>query len=178
MAQLGGEFTDELRAVLATCSSSSVLQDCESELEPLPDCEVNDPRVAAEDEWASLLGGIGLKLAALRVRRRLFLSGWPHRWALALSSGERASLIQAFKLDREAWEALRSLNPRPADVEKHLRRHQFGCTNVQQFLAGMKVCGWRWCDRFGAMVDEHFTTNVGAACRKHLVHMFGLWVWG
>lgn len=161
VSDLNGGFLDQLRAVFSVLESPSALTDCEFEMQLPGRVPQNSPMFFEEDEWAAMLGGLRLNLVSNRARRRLWLFGWPRRWAKVVDDKVDARLvIREFQADLEAQRNLEGKMGKDADLVRLHRRSQFRCASIRQFTEAMPHLNWRCGETFRHMLLQHFSLNV------------------
>ena len=153
-----GAFVDVLRDVLSTLQDPAALKDMAYEFRsadgPADDATV----ILVEDEWANMLGFLCLRLLGRRLKRRLFMWGWPHRFVEATDLESLQVVMREFRMDYDAYVALQG---QPANAPQHATfcalkdRSQFGTVAVQQFLAGCKASSWVATRDILELADEH-----------------------
>lgn len=143
-------------SILSTLSSPSDLEQCKFATTPAA-CEALQEDMAAENDFADVLGQYIVSLAALRMRRHLqLLVGYPLGLLRVFRrDGAADEVLKRFKLDAEIFAELESMTHRSTALEALYRRHLSRKTSVKQCLAALSELDYCTSTDFEGMLKSH-----------------------
>lgn len=105
--------------------------------------KVNALETITEEKFAGALGELCLCMAGARLRRGMWLFGWPVKLQRMLAGDGRqsAAVVESFKADYDTWQAFLRYDGQ-SSAEKALRvRSWFNFTSVRQVTLGLQELG-------------------------------------
>jgi hypothetical protein len=155
--QLTGDYLEHVCAILQKLVSEKALIACDFQVpaESYVDPEL-DQNIIVDDEFADLLGQFCLALSSARLRRGMWMFGWPTRMVSCLKSDEIAKkTISLFKEDLQIWEAFLTFGGELIDAECVLKqRHVFNLTVNLQYASALGES------------DFEYTPDIADLCRR------------
>ncbi|CAK0878635.1 unnamed protein product [Prorocentrum cordatum] len=127
--QAGGEFLTRVAGLVATGQDARFLQECDFACSEADAQKLDANDVAMEDEAAMMITDMQWCLVKHRLSRGLHMTlGWPWRMVGIHSDepGLADQILQKFKVDMEAYEALAKYLPMSAAVKEVVDRRLFG----------------------------------------------------
>ncbi|CAK0910335.1 unnamed protein product, partial [Prorocentrum cordatum] len=127
--QAGGEFLTHVAGLVATGQDARFLQECDFACSEADAQKLDANDVAMEDGAAMMITDMQWCLVKHRLSRGLHMTlGWPWRMVGTHSDepGLADQILQKFKVDLEACEALTKYLPMSAAVKEVVDRHLFG----------------------------------------------------
>lgn len=136
-----------MKECLGQFSSYAALERCEFLLPQTPENipgENLNMLVLLEDDFAHVFGSFMLSLLGLRVRRCLWLFGWPCRLAALFAEGDiPAATMELFRKDVIIWKEFSQLPDLTVAGNTIARRHLFNLTSNKQFIEGVEASNFQ-----------------------------------
>lgn len=120
---------------------------------------MTNDEVQHDCDFAAFAGAFCTSLMKARLRRTLYLSGYPHCFILLLgTSREQTHLIDKLRSDHQNYEDLKAV-PRPSALTKaYLERSPFNLLSVQQVILALKESEYRVTPELTKTLDSRFST--------------------
>jgi hypothetical protein len=137
--QLGGKFMECMVDTIDKLACTESLDRAQFII-PGPDGDFGQPTWVLEEEdyFADLFGMGVFTVVFLRMRRCLFLWGWPHRMQSILVDKDPASIVEEFKKDDRLYQEYKAW-PQKVKADKDiLERHQMPLVPNRQLRVGFQ----------------------------------------
>lgn len=158
------KFMDHVNATLGVLASETALAECGFRLRSNGlDADTLDMHIALDDEAACLFGRLAMTLAALRMRRCLWMiSSWPSGFVSMLGSADQASAtLRLLREDFLAFEGLRRIPDPSSSMRAMMARSVFNLVAVKQVVTGCAELGWVMHPDLRRVVEPRFQVLVG-----------------
>ncbi|CAK0797975.1 unnamed protein product [Prorocentrum cordatum] len=143
--QIRGDFMDHVISIVNGLMDAHSMESCDSILNMRAIKDADPGEVGVEDDFAELHGMAHLSLAAARMRRCLFLFGWPLKMQRALADPETGlNTAREFKRDIDVFNEYCAYKGDQSARCVVVKRSVFGLTATKQITLAFRELGFNF----------------------------------
>lgn len=146
LQQIGpaGDYLLHVQKILQKPGDQGVLESAGFVVSPGACDKMPSSAAITEDEFAGALGELCMCMAAARLRRGMWLFGWPMKFQRMLIGDPRVAeaVVERFKVDNETWQAFLEYDGQGSADKAIRKRSWFNFTSVRQLALAFQDLGW------------------------------------